>query len=129
MYIRVEDGVPCGSPQTFEEVPSGWVEFVPTSSSVDLITQTVAQTYDAELNQVIETVVDLANPTDLILHTVRITRDRLLSESDWTQLPDVFFNAGVKQSWITYRTALRNVPATNSSVTSIDDVVWPTPPS
>lgn len=128
MYIRVEDGVPCGSPQTFESVPSGWVEFVATTDSVDLITQTVAQTYNEELNQVIETVVDLANPTDLILDSVRVTRDKLLAESDWTQLPDVTFNAGVKASWAAYRQALRNVPATNSSVTSIDDVVWPGPP-
>ena len=128
MYIRVEDGVPCGSPQTFESVPSGWVEFVATTDSVDLITQTVAQTYNEELNQVIETVVDLANPTDLILDSVRVTRDKLLAESDWTQLPDVTFNAGVKASWAAYRQALRNVPATNSSVTSIDDVVWPSPP-
>ena len=129
MYIRVEDGEPQGTPQTFESVPSGWVEFVPTTDSVDLITQTVAQTYNAELNQVIETVVDLANPTDLILDVVRITRDKLLAESDWTHMPDVVFNAGVKAAWATYRQALRNVPADNSDCISISDIVWPTPPS
>ena len=129
MYIRVEDGEPQGTPQTFEAVPSGWVEFVPTTDSVDLITQTVAQTYNAELNQVIETVVDLANPTDLILDSVRITRDKLLADCDWTHMSDVVFNAGVKAAWASYRQALRNVPANNSGVTSMDNVVWPSPPS
>ena len=129
MHIRVEDGEPQGTPQTFESVPSGWVEFVPTTDTVDLITQTVAQTYNAELNQVIETVVDLANPTDLILDSVRVTRDKLLAESDWTHMPDVVFNAGIKAAWASYRQALRNVPANNSGVTSMDNVVWPSPPS
>ena len=45
------------------------------------------------------------------LEELRITRSKLLAESDWTQLPDVTFNAGV-----------------NANVTSIDDVTWPTPP-
>ena len=129
MYVRVENGVPCGSPQTFEEVPSGWVEFVKYTGDTDYLIQTVVQTYDADSNRVVESLMNLASPTDLILASVRVTRDQMLTSTDWTQLPDVVFNAGVKAAWATYRTALRNVPSANSSVTSIDDVVWPTKPT
>mgnify|MGYP003879319195 CR=1 FL=1 len=129
MYVRVENGVPCGSPQTFEEVPSGWVEFVKHTGDIDYLIQTVVQTYDADSNRVVESLMNLASPTDLILASVRVTRDQMLTSTDWTQLPDVVFNAGVKAAWATYRTDLRNVPSANSSVTSIDDVVWPTKPS
>lgn len=129
MYVRVENGVPCGSPQTFEEVPSGWVEFVKYTGDIDYPIQTVLQTYDADSNRVVETLFDLASPTDLILASVRVTRDHMLTSTDWTQLPDVVFNAGVKAAWATYRIALRNVPSDNSSVTSLDDVVWPTKPT
>ena len=129
MYVRVENGVPCGSPQTFEEVPSGWVEFVKYTGDTDYLIQTVVQTYDADSNRVVESLMNLASPTDLILASVRVTRDQMLTSTDWTQLPDVVFNAGVKAAWATYRIALRNVPSDNSSVTAIDDVVWPTKPS
>jgi len=129
MYVRVENGVPCGSPQTFEEVPSGWVEFVKYTGDIDYLIQTVVQTYDADSNRVVESLMNLASPTDLILASVRVTRDQMLTSTDWTQLPDVVFNAGVKAAWATYRIALRNVPSDNSSVTAIDDVVWPTKPS
>ena len=129
MYVRVENGVPCGSPLTFEEVPSGWVEFVKYTGDIDYLIQTVVQTYDADSNRVVESLMNLASPTDLILASVRVTRDQMLTSTDWTQLPDVVFNAGVKAAWATYRTALRNVPSGNSSVTSIDDVVWPTKPT
>jgi len=129
MYVRVENGVPCGSPQTFEEVPSGWVEFVKYTGDIDYLIQTVVQTYDADSNRVVESLMNLASPTDLILASVRVTRDQMLTSTDWTQLPDVVFNAGVKAAWATYRIALRNVPSDNSSVTSLDDVVWPTKPT
>lgn len=63
------------------------------------------------------------------LEELRITRSKLLAESDWTQLPDVTFNVGVKASWAAYRQDLRNVPNDNADCISIDDIVWPSPPS
>lgn len=59
---------------------------------------------------------------------VRQERDVKLAQSDWTQLTDVTFDLGVKAAWITYRTALRNVPANNSDCVSINDIVWPVSP-
>jgi hypothetical protein len=60
---------------------------------------------------------------------VRYERDLKLGQSDWTQMSDVSFNAGVKTAWITYRQALRNVPNDNADCVSINDIVWPSPPS
>lgn len=60
---------------------------------------------------------------------VRHERDIKLGQSDWTQMSDVNFNAGVKTAWITYRQALRNVPNDNADCVSINDIAWPSPPS
>lgn len=60
---------------------------------------------------------------------VRRDRDLLLAECDWTQNSDSPLTTEKKAEWATYRQALRDVPATNSSVTNIDNVVWPTEPS
>ena len=59
---------------------------------------------------------------------VRTIRNGLLEDSDWTQSPDSPLTTEKKTEWATYRQALRDVPATNSSVTDIDSVVWPTKP-
>jgi hypothetical protein len=40
---------------------------------------------------------------------MRIVRNRLLADSDWTQLADAQCN---KTAWATYRQALRDFPAT-----------------
>jgi hypothetical protein len=40
---------------------------------------------------------------------MRIIRDRLLAESDWTQLPDAPVD---RQAWADYRQALRDLPTT-----------------
>ena len=40
---------------------------------------------------------------------MRYHRDRLLAESDWTQLPDATCD---REAWATYRQALRDFPAT-----------------
>ena len=50
----------------------------------------------------------------------RETRDWLLAASDYTQLPDVYFNAGVKSQWATYRQQLRDMTGGET---------WPTPPN
>jgi hypothetical protein len=46
----------------------------------------------------------------------RETRNQLLSDSDWTQMPDSPLTDEAKALWLTYRTSLRDI-------TSTDD--WP----
>lgn len=62
-------------------------------------------------------------PTEWWLERMRIQRDRLLAQSDWTQLPDATVD---KAAWATYRQALRNFPATWVPGPT---VTFPTPPS
>jgi hypothetical protein len=40
---------------------------------------------------------------------MRLYRDRLLAESDWTQLPDAPVD---RPAWATYRQTLRDLPST-----------------
>jgi hypothetical protein len=48
-------------------------------------------------------------PAEWWAERMRIHRDRLLKESDWTQLPDAPVD---REAWATYRQALRDFPAT-----------------
>ena len=54
---------------------------------------------------------------------IRLMRDDLLSNSDWTQLPDV--PAALKDKWKVYRQALRDI---TTQKTFPESVVWPTSP-
>ncbi len=55
----------------------------------------------------------------------RGARDALLAASDWTQANDSPLAAEKKVEWATYRTALRNLPASEGW----PDVTFPTEPS
>lgn len=64
-----------------------------------------------------------------IIHTpldeeIRSERNRLLTQSDWTQLPDV--PESIRQNWTVYRQALRDIPQQSGFP---ETVVWPTPPN
>ena len=48
-------------------------------------------------------------PAEWWAERMRLHRDRLLKESDWTQLPDAPVD---REAWATYRQALRDFPAT-----------------
>lgn len=62
-----------------------------------------------------------AEPTDADLtRLMRAYRDRMLAESDWTQLPDTNVD---REAWAAYRQTLRDFPATwtpNPTVTFPD---------
>ena len=57
--------------------------------------------------------------------TIRGERDRLLIQSDWTQLVDCPLSSEQKALWITYRQDLRDVPQTQTDPLNI---IWPTLP-
>lgn len=56
---------------------------------------------------------------------IRARRDKLLRDTDWTQVPDVPLPDSLKAEFTTYRAALRNVP---SDFASPADVQWPQKP-
>ena len=69
-----------------------------------------------------------------IWNVVRIDRDKLLAESDWTVMPDSPLSTSKQNEWKTYRQSLRDIP--QGSVPTIDEqqnivsgLTWPTKPS
>ena len=62
------------------------------------------------------------------MEELRRLRNTKLYRSDWTQLGDNKLSMSKQGEWSTYRQALRDVPANNSSVTDMDKVSWPTEP-
>jgi hypothetical protein len=66
--------------------------------------------------------------TQELTDAMREKRGVLLINSDWTQLVDNQLTDTQKVEWATYRQALRDVPANNSDVTDLSDIIWPTKP-
>ena len=66
--------------------------------------------------------------TEPITDLIRQIRNDLLIASDWTQVNDSPLTDAKKAEWVTYRQALRDLPANNASATSMDDVTFPTQP-
>ena len=60
---------------------------------------------------------------------IRTERDKLLTNSDWTQANDTALASAKVTEWATYRTKLRTLPADQSSETTYADITWPPQPS
>ena len=59
---------------------------------------------------------------------IRRERDKLLTESDWTQANDTPLSDADVAKWKTYRTSLRDLPSDQSNKTKYSDITWPTKP-
>jgi len=62
--------------------------------------------------------------TEELTNSIRAERNRRLTASDWTQLPDV--PVSIKNSWAVYRQALRDITEQSSFP---QNVTWPTAPN
>ena len=60
------------------------------------------------------------NSPNLSLAEFREWRNKLLTESDWTVLPDSPLSADKQAEWKTYRQKLRDLPANTSSPYRVD---------
>ena len=62
---------------------------------------------------------------------VRINRNALLAESDWTQLTDAqaSLTEEQKQEWSAYRQALRDMPSTYADIEHVALINWPADPT
>tara|TARA_X000001036_G_C20471864_1_gene721925 strand:+ start:444 stop:689 length:246 start_codon:yes stop_codon:yes gene_type:complete len=65
-------------------------------------------------------------PNEWLLERLRKHRNRLLSQSDWTQSADSPLTDSKKQEWATYRQALRDFP---TGWTPSETVNFPDEPS
>lgn len=66
---------------------------------------------------------------EMVASSIRIHRNHLLLESDWTQGADSPLSDETKIEWATYRQSLRDMPANNADVTDARDAVLPTMPT
>jgi len=67
--------------------------------------------------------------SEALYKLIRQERDIKLVQCDWTQLPDSPLIESKKQEWAIYRQQLRDLPQNQPSLTSLEEVVWPTPPT
>lgn len=73
------------------------------------------------------TLADAAPPTDeKRLADLRAERDRLLRDSDFTQMPDSPLTTAKRAQWRMYRQALRDLPM---NVADLSAIAWPLSPS
>lgn len=101
-------------------------------SGDEIILEGVAD--DATQHVVDGVVVDKPAPTSaeltaIAMYELRPLRDSYLSGSDWTQVPDSPLTAEQRSEWQMYRQRLRDLPTDYAHVTSLEDVIWPEPPS
>lgn len=64
--------------------------------------------------------------TEMQLEFARQERNRLLIDSDWTQMPDSPLDAAQRALWAAYRQALRDVPSQPGFPANI---IWPIQPT
>jgi hypothetical protein len=79
--------------------------------------------YDTD-NQTLLDRIERPNPTKDVAK-LRLERNILLAETDWTQYNDSPLSDEVKAEWTVYRESLRDLPANTDDPA---DPTWPTPP-
>ena len=65
---------------------------------------------------------------DIALDNLRAKRNKLLADSDYIVLADSNFTPAKKSEWMTYRTALRNLPQGLTTVEQVNSVAFPAKP-
>lgn len=69
------------------------------------------------------------------LRLLRIERNKLIAETDWTQLKDISLDSIREKNWKEYRQALRDLPSNsnpnldNNGDLNMSSVNWPDKPS
>ena len=95
-----------------------WLDKTQTKPTEDEVTAKIAE-------------LEAAEPFRLL----RIERNKLIAETDWTQLKDIDLDIIRERNWKNYRQALRDLPAKSNpkldSFGNLDmsSVSWPTKPS
>ena len=65
---------------------------------------------------------------DIAMETLRAKRNKALADSDWTQLPDVGFNAAERNAWMIYRQALRDITNNIETAEQAKSISFPVKP-
>ena len=65
---------------------------------------------------------------DMAMEDLRAKRNKALADSDWTQLPDVGFNAAERNAWMIYRQALRDITNNIETAEQAKSISFPVKP-
>ena len=104
-----------------------WVE--PTESEVAQIAETIKEKYfefqDTEQETIQEKLYnEFGRWNKVSWEGIRMIRNFLLSDCDWTQMPDADISADLKAQWTAYRAKLRSIPQDYDGQDA-DDVKFP----
>ena len=107
-----------------------WVE--PTESEVAQIAETIKEKYfeyqDTEQETIQEKLYnEYGRWSKISWEGIRMIRNFLLGDCDWTQMPDAVLSTELKAQWTTYRTKLRSLPQDYDGQDA-DDVKFPINP-
>lgn len=112
----------------FNNLPEEFVNFTSSPDDMEKYSQEIfSRALSGEFG-VIQEYVPIFLPeeiTEAKWEALRQERDKLLYQTDWTQLPVNPLTAEQKVAWETYRQQLRDLPDTTID---IDNVIWPTSP-
>jgi hypothetical protein len=119
-FVTVDaDGRRTGSYRKGQpNIPKGAVE-VDRATYLEWIENDLTRRWDWETSQLVECELPVHTPS---WEEIRMQRNNLLRQSDWTQLPDA---PADNKLWKVYRQALRDIPQTYSDPAT---VVWPAHP-
>jgi hypothetical protein len=68
------------------------------------------------------------SPLEVAMKDLRARRNKALADSDWTQLPDVGFNAAERNAWMIYRQALRDITNNIETAEQAKSISFPVKP-
>jgi hypothetical protein len=68
------------------------------------------------------------SPLEVAMKELRAKRNKALADSDWTQLPDVGFNAAERNAWMIYRQALRDITNNIETAEQAKSISFPVKP-
>ena len=122
--IRITDALQALRPNSEYSVTGN------TYSGLNWLDKSQRQPTEEEINTKI-TELEVAEPIKLL----REVRNKLLSETDWTQLKDIDLDIIRERNWKNYRQALRDLPAKSNPKLNeygrldMKSVSWPDKPS
>lgn len=145
MLVKVNDGQIVKFPYSTNELkaenpsvsfPANISEDILNSYGVYTVTEVELPVFDKYTQRITKSVINISgvwtanwDVTDLPQEeaevNVRAYRNRLLSNSDWTQVADAPVD---KTAWATYRQALRDI-TTHANFPNLNDSDWPTKPA
>jgi hypothetical protein len=68
------------------------------------------------------------SPLEVAMKDLRAKRNKLLADTDYTQLPDVGFNAAERNAYMIYRQALRDITNNIETAEQAKSIVFPSKP-